>query len=52
MDISDHPGHAVHLAVRTAEQPRTRFHNHLYAELGLNYLYNAFTTTDLPAPAW
>jgi shikimate dehydrogenase len=27
----------------------TRFHNHLYAELGLDYLYKAFTTTDLPA---
>ncbi len=27
----------------------TRFHNHLYAELGLNYLYKATTTTDLPA---
>ncbi|GGM01012.1 shikimate 5-dehydrogenase [Pseudomonas asuensis] len=27
----------------------TRFHNHLYEALGLNYLYKAFTTTDLPA---
>ncbi len=27
----------------------TRFHNFLYAELGLNYLYKATTTTDLPA---
>lgn len=27
----------------------TRFHNYLYRELGLNYLYKAFTTTDLPA---
>lgn len=27
----------------------TRFHNHLYEELGLDYLYKAFTTTDLPA---
>ncbi len=26
----------------------TRFHNHLYAELGLDYLYKAFTTDDLP----
>lgn len=25
----------------------TRFHNHLYAALGLNYVYKAFTTTDL-----
>jgi shikimate dehydrogenase len=27
----------------------TRFHNFLYRELGLNYVYKAFTTTDLPA---
>lgn len=27
----------------------TRFHNHLYSELGLDYLYKAFTTSDLPA---
>ncbi len=27
----------------------TRFHNFLYDELGLDYLYKAFTTTDLPA---
>ncbi|TWI52614.1 shikimate dehydrogenase [Pseudomonas duriflava] len=27
----------------------TRFHNHLYEALGLNYLYKAFTTHDLPA---
>lgn len=26
----------------------TRFHNFLYRELGLNYLYKAFTTEDLP----
>lgn len=26
----------------------TRFHNFLYRELGLNYLYKAFSTTDLP----
>jgi shikimate dehydrogenase len=25
----------------------TRFHNHLYDQLGLDYLYKAFTTTDL-----
>ncbi|HYN57694.1 MAG TPA: shikimate 5-dehydrogenase [Motilibacterales bacterium] len=25
----------------------TRFHNHLYSELGLDYVYKAFTTTDL-----
>lgn len=27
----------------------TRFHNYLYEALGLDYLYKAFTTTDLPA---
>jgi shikimate dehydrogenase len=29
----------------------TRFHNYLYDELGLDYVYKAFTTTDLPAAA-
>lgn len=27
----------------------TRFHNFLYDELGLDFVYKAFTTTDLPA---
>jgi shikimate dehydrogenase len=27
----------------------TRFHNHLYDALGLDYVYKAFSTTDLPA---
>jgi shikimate dehydrogenase len=27
----------------------TRFHNHLYDALGLDYVYKAFTTQDLPA---
>jgi shikimate dehydrogenase len=27
----------------------TRFHNFLYRELGLNYIYKAFTTRDLPS---
>jgi hypothetical protein len=27
----------------------TRFHNFLYAELSLDFVYKAFTTTDLPA---
>jgi shikimate dehydrogenase len=27
----------------------TRFHNHLYEALGLDYVYKAFTTRDLPA---
>lgn len=26
----------------------TRFHNHLYRALGLNFIYKAFTTQDLP----
>src|SRR5690349_8985711 len=25
----------------------TRFHNHLYDQLGLDFLYKAFTTTDI-----
>ena len=25
----------------------TRFHNHLYAELGLDFAYKAFTTSDI-----
>jgi shikimate dehydrogenase len=27
----------------------TRFHNHLYGQLGLDFVYKAFTTTDLPS---
>ena len=27
----------------------TRFHNYLYEELGLNFIYKAFSTEDLPA---
>ena len=27
----------------------TRFHNHLYDELGLDFIYKAFTTTDIVA---
>ena len=27
----------------------TRFHNHLYDELGLDFIYKAFTTTDIAA---
>jgi shikimate dehydrogenase len=38
MSLSARPGHFG-----------TRFHNHLYEQLGLNYVYKAFTTTDLPA---
>ena len=27
----------------------TRFHNYLYRELGLDYVYKAFTTSDITA---
>ena len=27
----------------------TRFHNHLYDELGLDFIYKEFTTTDIVA---
>ena len=40
------------LCISLAARPSnlgTRFHNWLYDELGLNYIYKAFTTTDLPA---
>ncbi|WP_026550662.1 shikimate 5-dehydrogenase [Arthrobacter sp. Br18] len=40
------------LCISLAARPSntgTRFHNFLYDELGLNYIYKAFTTTDLPA---
>ncbi|THJ65533.1 shikimate 5-dehydrogenase [Arthrobacter echini] len=40
------------LCISLAARPTdigTRFHNYLYEELGLNYIYKAFTTTDLPA---
>lgn len=40
------------LCISLAARPSnigTRFHNYLYDELGLNFIYKAFTTTDLPA---
>jgi shikimate dehydrogenase len=40
------------LCISLASHPSnhgTRFHNHLYSELGLDYLYKAFTTTDIDA---
>jgi shikimate dehydrogenase len=40
------------LCISLAARPSsvgTRFHNHLYAQLGLDFVYKAFTTTDLPA---
>ena len=40
------------LCISLAARPSnvgTRFHNHLYAQLGLDFVYKAFTTSDLPA---
>ncbi|XAH23907.1 shikimate 5-dehydrogenase [Xylophilus sp. GW821-FHT01B05] len=40
------------LCISLAARPSsigTRFHNFLYEELGLDYVYKAFSTTDLPA---
>ena len=40
------------LCISLAARPSnigTRFHNYLYEELGLNFIYKAFTTTDLPS---
>jgi shikimate dehydrogenase len=38
MSLAGRPGHFG-----------SRFHNHLYGALGMDYLYRAFTTRDLPA---
>lgn len=43
-------GPATRLCMSLAGRPGTfgsRFHNHLYAALGLDYVYKAFTTADL-----
>ncbi|MFM2480885.1 shikimate 5-dehydrogenase [Celerinatantimonas sp. YJH-8] len=40
------------LCISLAARPSnygTRFHNYLYQALGLNFIYKAFTTSDLPA---
>lgn len=40
------------LCISLAARPSnigTRFHNHLYGEFGLDFLYKAFTTTDIAA---
>ncbi|MFO1056687.1 MAG: shikimate 5-dehydrogenase [Dongiaceae bacterium] len=45
-------GPATRLCMSLAGRPGTfgsRFHNRLYERLGLDYLYKAFTTSDLPA---
>ena len=45
-------GRDTTLCMSLAGRPGTfgsRFHNHLYEALGLDYVYKAFTTQDLPA---
>lgn len=45
-------GRDTTLCMSLAGRPGTfgsRFHNHLYAALGMDYVYKAFTTQDLPA---
>lgn len=46
----NHLDRDTRLCISLAARPSnigTRFHNYLYAELGLNFVYKAFTTTDL-----
>src|SRR4051812_41150785 len=45
-------GPATRLCMSLARRPGTfgsRFHNRLYERLGLDFVYKAFTTADLPA---
>jgi shikimate dehydrogenase len=45
-------GRSTTLCMSLSARPGTfgsRFHNHLYEALGLDWIYKAFTTTDLPA---
>lgn len=45
-------GRETTLCISLAGRPGTfgsRFHNHLYEALGLDWIYKAFTTADLPA---
>lgn len=45
-------GQQTRLCMSLAARPGSfgsRFHNHLYEQLRLDYVYKAFTTTDLPA---
>jgi shikimate dehydrogenase len=45
-------GRDTTLCISLAARPGTfgsRFHNHLYGALGLDWIYKAFTTRDLPA---
>src|SRR5471030_3071692 len=46
------PNKETQLCMSLAARPGNfgvRFHNHLYEQLGLNFFYKPFTTTDLPA---
>lgn len=46
------PNRDTRLCISLSGRPSnigTRFHNYIYRELGLDYIYKAFTTTDLPA---
>ena len=47
-DISKDTQMCISLSARPSNIG-TRFHNYLYAELGLDYIYKACTTTDLAA---
>lgn len=58
LDSADRPGRRpplnkdTRLCISLAARPSnigTRFHNYLYDELGLDYIYKAFTTTDIAA---
>jgi shikimate dehydrogenase len=45
-------GRSTTLCMSLSGRPGTfgsRFHNHLYEQLGLDFVYKAFATTDLPA---
>lgn len=47
-DLSKDTTLCISLAARPSNIG-TRFHNYLYAELGLDFIYKAFTTTDIVA---
>ena len=50
--MSRHINKDTQLCISLAGRPSnigTRFHNFLYEELGLDFVYKAFTTNDLPA---
>ena len=52
MPTTDTLNRETTLCISLAARPSnigTRFHNHLYEELGLDFIYKAFTTTDIVA---